>query len=181
VTAWFLGLLLPAAVLAAGAAAQIADGERLPELWGEFLSGRPAVLPQAAGGRVALLLLGFTYESRFPVEAWAAKFREQFRSDQRVTFYEAPMIGGLARLGKWFIDSGMRRGTPKSDYEHVITVYRETDAWKRRVGFGDPHAAYLILLDRTGKVAWRYAGAYDERAYRALAAKVSELLGGAAG
>jgi hypothetical protein len=29
------------------------------------------VLPQAARGRVALLLLGFSYDSRFAVEAWA--------------------------------------------------------------------------------------------------------------
>jgi hypothetical protein len=95
-----------------------------------------------------------------------------------VTFYEIPMIGGLARMGKWFIDGGMRRGTPKEDYEHVITVYGGTDPWKQRVGFRDPHAAYLILLDPSGRVAWRYAGGLDEQAYRALASEVSRLLPG---
>ena len=93
--------------------AEMAVGDPLPKLRGEFLTGRTADLPQAASGRVALLLLGFTYDSRFAVEAWARRFREQFETDPRVTFYEIPMIGGLARLGKWFIDSGMRRGTPK--------------------------------------------------------------------
>ena len=44
-----------------------------------------------------------------------------------MTFFEIPMIGGLARMGKWFIDSGMRRGTPKADHENVITVYGGTD------------------------------------------------------
>jgi len=83
-----------------------------------------------------------------------------------VTFYEVPMIGGLARMGKWFIDSGMRRGTPKPDREHVITVYGGTDAWKQRVGFRDPKAAYSILLDSNGRVAWRYAGGLDEEAYK---------------
>jgi len=122
-TAWLLGLL-PVAVFATVRTTEIVSGERLPVLRGEFLTGREAVLPQAAYGRVALLLLGFTYESRYSVEAWAARFREQFHSDPRVTFYEVPMIGGLARLAKWFIDSGMRRGTPRGDYEHVITVYR---------------------------------------------------------
>ena len=97
-------------------------GEPLPALEGEFLSGRAAALPQAASGRVALLLLGFTYESRFAVEAWAGRFRRDFGGDPRVTFYEIPMIGGIARLGKWFIDGGMRRGTPKTDQENVITV-----------------------------------------------------------
>jgi hypothetical protein len=158
--------------------AGIAAGDPLPILRGEFLTGRAAVLPQAASGRVALLLLGFTYDSRFAVEAWARRFRERFGTDPRVTFYEIPMIGGLARMGKWFIDGGMRRGTPKEDYEHVITVYGGTDPWKRRVGFRDPRAAYLILLDMSGRVAWRYAGGLDERMFQALASEVSRLVPG---
>src|ERR1700758_4498394 len=97
-------------------------GETLPPLKGEFLTGRPAQLPDAASGRVALLALGFTYDSRFPVEAWVGRFRKDFGGNPQVTFYEIPMIGGMARLGKWFIDSGMRRGTPLRDQENVITV-----------------------------------------------------------
>ena len=174
-TAPILGLLAVAA-FAGIPAYELVSGERLPALRGEYLTGREAVLPQAAEGRVALLLLGFTYEARFPVEAWAEKFREQFQSDPRVTFYEVPMIGGLARLAKWFIDNGMRRGTPPADHEHVITVYRDTDTWKQRVRLGDPTAAYLILLDRKGTVAWSYSGRFEDRAYQALSTKVSELL-----
>lgn len=82
-----------------------------------------------------------------------------------MTFYEIPLIGGLSRLGKWFIDSGMRRGTPKQDYEHVITVYRHTEEWKPRVGFDNP------------KAAWRHAGMWDEQAYTSLAGKVTETPG----
>jgi hypothetical protein len=140
------------------------------------LTGRTADLPQAASGRVALLLLGFTYDSRFAVEAWGKRFREQFEADPRVTFYEIPMIGGMARLAKWFIDSGMRRGTPTADQENVITVYGGTDAWKQRVAFRDPNAAYPILIDQKGKVAWRYAGGFSEEPYRALSSEVSRLL-----
>ena len=175
--AWLCGLLAVVA-LAAVPAAEILHGERLPTLRGKSLSGNDVVFPQAAGGRVALLLLGFTYESRFAVEAWAKRFREDFGSDRRVTFYEVPMIGGLARLAKWFIDRGMRRGTARGDYEHVITVYRATELWKRRVQYAGPNAAYLILLDATGQVAWRHAGGFDDRTYAALCSHVSELLGG---
>jgi hypothetical protein len=50
---------------AAAPATRLAVGDTLPTLRGEFLTGRPALLPQAASGRVALLLLGFTYDSRF--------------------------------------------------------------------------------------------------------------------
>lgn len=100
----------------------------------------------------------------------------QFPSDPRLTFYEVPMIGGMARLGKWFIDSGMRRGTPPEDYAHVVTVYRGTDSWKRRVRFVEPDAAYLILLDPAGRIAWRYQGGLDAAAFQALSRKISDLL-----
>ena len=151
-------------------------GDLLPALRGEFLTGRAVVLPQAAAGRVALLLLGFSYDSRFAVEAWAGRFRGQYCTDPRVTFYEIPMIGGLAMMGKWFIDGGMRRGTPKDDYERVITVYGGTDLWKQRVAFEDPAVAYLILLDQQGKVVWRHAGNLEEKTYQALSSEVSRLL-----
>jgi len=174
---WALALLgLSLTVSAAVPVAELVVGGQLPPLRGEFLSGRTAVLPEAASGRVALLMLGFTYESRFSVEAWAKRFRQDFGTESRVTFFEIPMIGGMARMGKWFIDSGMRRGTPKADHENVITVYGGTDQWKQRVGFRDSRAAYLILLGPNGKVVWRYAGSLDEEPYKALSSEVSRLL-----
>jgi len=172
-------LVLAALAFTASAAAPIAElavGDQLPPLQGEFLSGRTAVLPKAASGRVALLMFGFAYDSRFQVEAWAKRFRQDFGTTPGVTFFEIPMIGGMARMGKWFIDSGMRRGTPKTDYENVITVYGGAGNWKQRVGFKDPTAAYLMLIDRHGRVAWRSAGNLDEQRYSALSSEVSRLL-----
>ncbi|MDE3200026.1 MAG: hypothetical protein KGN79_03810 [Acidobacteriota bacterium] len=151
-------------------------GKPLPPLKGQFLTGRAAQLPEAASGRVALLALGFTYNSRFPVEAWIGRFRKEFGGNPQVTFYEIPIIGGMARLGKWFIDSGMRRGTPRQDQENVITVYGGSDSWKQRVGFQSPDAAYLVLLDKHGSVRWRHAGAFDEGAFKDLSAHVTALL-----
>jgi hypothetical protein len=176
-TMWILAILgLALTASAATPAVELAVGDQLPPLQGEFLSGRAAVLPQAAAGRVALLMLGFTYDSRFQVEAWAKRFRQDFGTKPGVTFFEVPMIGGMARMGKWFIDSGMRRGTPKADHENVITVYGGTDAWKQRVGFNDPKAAYLILIDPRGSVVWRSTGSLVEQRYSALSSEVSKLL-----
>lgn len=168
--------ILPMILMASTLISPIQPGESLPSLKGEFLTGRQAQLPDAASGRVALLALGFTYNSRFPVEAWIGRFRKDFDSNSQVTFYEIPMIGGMARLGKLFIDSGMRKGTPRSDQENVITVYGSTDTWKQRIGFQAPDAAYLVLLDKHGVVRWRHSGAFDEEAYRDLHAQISALL-----
>jgi hypothetical protein len=154
----------------------LATGDELPELRGEFLTGKAAVLPAVSGGRPALLLLGFTYDSRFAVEAWAKRFREHEASKSSATFFEIPMIGGMAKLGKWFIDRGMRRGTPKDDYEHVITVYSETGEWKQRVGFQDPKAAYVILIDKRGRVAWLHRGGFDEASFGSLVSALQQMV-----
>jgi hypothetical protein len=155
---------------------QLKVGQPMAPLKGEFLTGRAAQLPDAASGKVALVALGFTYPSRFPVEAWIGRFRKDFAEKTQVTFYEVPMIGGMARLGKWFIDSGMRKGTPQSDQENVITVYGNTNAWKQRVGYHDADAAYLLLLDKHGVVRWRQQGALTEDAYKELSVLATSLL-----
>lgn len=170
------GLLLIAMTLKSFASPEIPLGDTLPELKGEYLSGRKAILPKDSANRVALLIFGFSYQSRFAVEAWTKSFRKDFDNNPRVTFYEIPMIGGMARMGKWFIDGGMRRGTPKSDHENVITVYGGTDAWKQHLGVKGEDTAYLILLDQKGKVAWRYAGPLDDVQYKKLAEQVRALV-----
>ena len=175
-TMWILVILGVALTASAAApAAELAVGDQLPPLEGEFLSGRAAVLPQAASGRVALLMLGFTYDSRFQVEAWAKRFRQEFGTRPGVTFFEIPMIGGMARMAKWFIDSGMRRGTPKADQENVITIYGGTEVWKQRLGVKSEDSAYLVVVDSKGKVAWRHGGPFDEASYRDLAAQIRKL------
>ena len=122
------------------------------------------------------LAIGFTYKSRFAVEEWVKHFRADFDKEPRATFFEVPIIGGMAKMGKWFIDSGMRRGTPKSDHENVITVYGGTDAWKKQLNVGDETYAYLVLLDAKGNVAWQHAGKYDTTQYELMANKLKSLL-----
>jgi hypothetical protein len=167
--------ILSIALMASTMISALSLGDTLPPLKGEYLTGRAAQLPDAASGRVALLALGFTYESRFAVEAWVGRFRKEFGGNPQVTFYEIPMIGGMARLGKWFLDSGMRKGTPVSDRENVVTVYGSV-GWKQRMGFKSPDAAYLILLDKHGVVRWRHDGPFDEGASKDLAVLVSALI-----
>ncbi len=86
------------------------------------------------------------------------------------------MLGGMAHLARPFIDGGMRRGTPKALHENVITVYGGTKEWKLRLGFQEQDDAYLVLLDREGRAAWRHAGPFREEDYAPLAAEAKRLL-----
>lgn len=164
-TGAFIGVLaMSAAILRAEAAPAILKvGDRFPELKGQFLTGRSAVLPEAAAGKVTLVAMGFTYASRVPVEAWTEWYRTKTETRTDVAFFEVPMIGGLATLGRWFIDRGMRNGTPAALHESVITVYGGTTVWKTRLAYSADHKddAYLVLCDRNGLVRWIHHGVFD--------------------
>jgi len=155
--------MVPVMTLYAMALEPVRIGERLPSLRGEFLTGRNAALPEASTGKTTLLLLGFTYASRDAVEPWGEWFRTEMSGRPDVTFFEVPMIDGLAKLGRWFIDRGMRKGTPQELHENVMTVYGGTGDWKRRLGVTDTNDedAFLILLDRQGVVRWLHHGPFD--------------------
>jgi hypothetical protein len=153
----------------------IAMLQPMPVLKGKYLTGREAVLPDHASGKVALLAFGFTYDSRHAVEDWSNRFRREYAANPKVTFYEIPVISGAAQLGKWFIDSGMRKGTPKELHENVITIYGGAGPWKKLLDYKNPDDAYLLLLDSAGHVRWQYGGKFDEARWQELAALTSSL------
>lgn len=154
----------------------VQPGERLPLLEGEFLTGTKAELPGAARGKLALYALGFSYDSRFPVEAWVARFKKDFGSDGRMTFFEVPVIGGMGMLGKPFIDRGMRNGTPKEFHGNVLTVYGGAGKLKRAFAVRDERNAVLVLADGAGVVRWTHEGMFDETRYQEMRSVALRLL-----
>jgi hypothetical protein len=177
---------LLATLIAAGASAALAEaqpqkrlaiGDAFPRLEAEFLTGRKAVLPDAARGKVAFILMGFTYDSRFSVEKWAERFKAEVKPGPDVTWFEIPVIGGMARMASWFINSGMRNGTPKEFHENVITVYGGADRWKTAMGFSAEaeHDGYLAVLDREGRVQWLHHGPPSDQALADLKGVIARL------
>jgi hypothetical protein len=178
------GIVISMAILRAGPAQDsLQVGDRFPVLEGQFLSGRDAELPRASSGTVALVAMGFTYKSRFPVEAWGSWYGATIGSRTDVTFFEVPMIGGLATLGRWFIDRGMRSGTPVELHDRVITVYKGTGEWKKRLAYSSEGEddAYLIVLDRDGIVQWFHHGGFDQARADSLRGLLTSLADGRPG
>ena len=175
-TVFLLAVVVTAAVSAQKSpTVPMRAGDIFPRLEGDFLSGRKAVLPDAAQGKLALVLMGFSYGSRTAVEAWAEHVRPAFTAHEAATFFEVPVLGGMARMGKWFIDSGMRKGTPKELHENVITVWGNVDRWKALAGFSKraEDDAYLTLIGRDGRILWLHHGPYSAEAFDAMMAAAS--------
>ncbi len=58
----------------------------------------------------------------------------------------------------------------------MIPVYGGAGEWKKRMGYRAEGAAYLLVLDPQGKVAWKYTGLFTAAAYRDLSAQMKKLL-----
>jgi len=152
-------------------------GKPMPSLKGSFLSGKSAVLPDAGRGKVAMYLIGFTYDSRFAVEAWAERYKKDYAANPGMTFFEVPVIGGMAMLGKPFIDRGMRNGTPKQFHENVLTVYGGAGALRKAFAAKNDKHAVIVLCDREGLAQWTWEGMMDETKYLEMKKVADRLLG----
>lgn len=161
-------LHLIAPLLLATALLPLEAGAPLPMLAGERLDGPHVTLPEATRGKVVLLAFGFTHGSAKAVEAWDERFARTFGGDTTVTWIGVPVLGGMARIAKPMIVGGMRRGTPAAGRTHVMTVWSGADAWKKRLGYERGDWAYLVLLDREGRVRWTGRGPFDEALWREL-------------
>ena len=47
----------------------------MPKIQGDSLAGHSVVLPDAAAGKIAVLIFGFTKASKVPTSAWAEKLQ----------------------------------------------------------------------------------------------------------
>lgn len=173
----FLIALLFAIASVAAEVSRLRIGDRLPDLSGETLNGQAVTLPALAAGAPALLLMGFTYDARTPVEQWSAWCRKTLGPG--TVCYEMPMLGGMARLASPFIKSGMRKSTPEALRDHVVTVTSKTGDWKDRVGYTSAieDDAFLVLIDRGGIVRWVAHGDATPERTAALQRELAALAG----
>jgi hypothetical protein len=170
---WVAGFLALAA--STSARADLGVGDVLPTLSGADLNGHVLTLPAAVQGRVTLLALGFGDPSRLAVQAWAHRFLSDFGGDSAVACYEVSMVGGMGAWLRPWIEASLRRSTPLEDRARLLMRYGGTGDWKRRVGFDRDSDAYLLLLDREGRVALLHHGPFIDANYQNLAALVERL------
>lgn len=171
-------MTLPTLVLFATlTAAPLGLGDTFPDLKADTLSGKTATLPNDAKGKVAVIVLGFSHGSSNACQAWGKRFDKEFKGERRATEYSVAMIGGLGRLGKPFIESGMRKGMSKDEWDHMLTFYQNTDAWKKRAGFKGSDDAYVFVTDTDGTVKYLHGGPFQEGEFSKVAAMVRDLLG----
>jgi len=163
-------LALATTLLISAAAAQ-----QFPRLQEESLAGQQVVLPDAAAGKVAVMVLGFSHASSTPTGAWMERAAEEFGKNPNVVLYQLAVIEDAPRLVRGMIISGMKKGVPENQRVFFVPVVHKENDLKQLVGYKDDNDAYLVVLDRTGKVIYQTHGSAPDASYAALREKVQSL------
>ncbi len=161
------GLLVSA--LAALAFAQgPRPGSEPPKLHGQTLDGKAIVLPDAAAGKVTVLLVGASKEGGERTRPWKEHFVADFGSNPHVSYYVAALLQSAPAIFRGVIRAGMRNGTPVSERPQVLTSGSDEAAWKKYLAISEYSLPGVLLLDETGHLQWSYNGKFDPEHYESL-------------
>ena len=151
----------------------------MPRVEGESLAGHHVVLPEAAMGKVVVLVFGFTKASKVPTSAWGKRISGDFATETGFALYQLPVLEAAPRLIRGFIISGMKRDVPENMRDHFIPVLSGEANLKKLVNYKEADDAYLLVLDREGKIMAQQHGAVNDASYSQLRGEITKLLNGA--
>lgn len=150
--------------------------QQFPRLQEENLAGQQIVLPDAASGKAAILVFGFTKASQNTTGAWMKRLQHDYGKSAGVVLYQLPVLEEAPRIFHGMIVSGMKKGVPEGERANFIPVMHNEAELKKLVGYKEADDAYVVVLDHTGRVAFQTHGATPDANYAQLHPKVESLL-----
>jgi len=148
----------------------------MPKVEGESLAGHHIVLPDAASGRVAVLIFGFSKASKVPTAAWAKRVSADFASQPAFALYQLPVLEDVPRLVRGMVISSIRKGVAEETRDHFVPILNGEAELKKLVSYKGPDDAYLVVLNRKGKIVAQMHGPVTDAAYGTLKAQLDSLL-----
>lgn len=128
------------------------QNSQFPTVQGKNLKGETIVIPQHFHGKPTLVLVGYTQKAQFDIDRWILG---ALQVDLGTEIVELPTIAGMMpQMVQGFIDNGMRKGIPQSDWASVVTIYEDASKIIAVLGNDRPQSAYVVLLDKDGRIAW---------------------------
>ncbi len=148
-----------------------------PTVTGSNLSERRYTLPQDFEGELNLTLIAFQREQQALIDTWLPLAQRLAAAHDRFRYYELPTISRAYSLMSFVIDGGMRAGIPDPVARATtITLYIDKKPFRQALDLPHEDTVYALLLDQTGKVVWRAAGACTGQLSADLEQTVARLL-----
>ncbi|WP_419191230.1 hypothetical protein [Saltatorellus ferox] len=131
-------------------------------------------IPGDFAGAPLLLLVGYVQDAQFDIDRWLFGVLD---AELGVALREVPAARGMAAsLASGFIDSGMRKGIPQTEWGAVVTTYGKTaDTIAKVTGTERPRNARVLLLDGEGVIRWFHDAGFSAATLIALRSALAEL------
>jgi hypothetical protein len=161
----------------AGLCSSMAQGTTpMPKTEGESLAGHTVVLPDAAAGKVAILIFGFTKASKVPTSAWAEKLQANLGSRPDLALYQLPVLEDVPRLFRGMVISGIKKGVAENKRDHFVPIVQGEAELKKLVRYKEPDDAYLIILGRGGHIIQQLHGTPNDENYGQVKSAIESML-----
>src|ERR1035438_9529465 len=112
-----------------------AAAQQLPRLQEENLAGQQVVLPDAAAGKVAILVFGFSKASQNTTGAWMKRLQPDYGKSAGVVLYQLPVLEEAPRILHGMIVSGMKKGVAENLRANFIPVMHNEAELKKVVSY----------------------------------------------
>lgn len=165
-----------AVVVLACVVGRASAADPLPTLPVTTLSERPLRLPADLPPVPVLFIVGFSRAARAQTQPWVARIHKVYSARTDMGYYQAAVIEDVPRLMRGVVSSRIRRGVSPDLHNHFVLVSEQAQQWRELADAADPDSAYLLLLDRDRRLAWRSAGPLTEQHYAAFAAHLEQLI-----
>jgi hypothetical protein len=168
-----IGLALIAFLLATSLAA---TAQSLPKTDEVTLAGDQINLESSLKGNTGLLILGFSKKSGDQAKEWTKALLSEFSAERSVVILEMPILESMPRLVRGMAVRSMKNASSPTERQHFLPVFHNEMQWKQVAQFSEPDDAYIVVLDREGKIVWREHGPIDEKRKTELIGRIRGLL-----
>jgi len=147
----------------------------IPASRGTTLTGALVVLPDAVKGKVGVLVVGFTKDSKGPIEAWGRRLAADYPDASSVVYYEMPVLASAPALVRVTIEEQMKMSLSTAEREHFLPVTQNEAGWLAAVPYVKGDDAYVLLIGGDGAVRWQTRGPVTDAKYAELKGKIAEM------
>ena len=156
-----------------------AEGGTIPQVQATALDGHTVALPGQLPGRATVLILGFGKRSADATTAWEKPVRLQLAHTPAVGFYDMAMLAEVPGFARGLVLRSVRKQVPDVLKPNFLPLTEKEDEWKRVAGYApdQPEAAYVMVVDQSGRVRWSTHAAYSPAGFAQLTQAAQHLAG----
>jgi len=169
------GLLRRVGFLVIFLATGLLGQQAMPRIEGENFAGQKVVLPDAARGHVAVLVFGFTRESKDPTGEWAARINSDFSEQAGFELYQLPVLEEVPLLHSRDGDLRQKRGVKENLRDHYVPIVQGEAELKKLVSYKEPDDAYLVVINPAGQIVQQTHGPFSDILYQPLRSQLQAL------